>query len=108
MALLSSILKSMVTSFPETDDKVAVSVTSVGEFSVILSSLNANTTVGNSLISVKVTAIGSALAKSALLAVAFKIMVSSFSSLVSSIPEKVNAAVVSPAAITSCGETAYF
>ncbi len=93
---------------PEIADKVAVSVTSVLEFSVIFSSLNVNATVGSSLISVKFIVKASALAIIALLTEVFKIIVSSTSSVVSLFPENNNTASVSPAITTNCGETSYF
>ncbi len=88
--------------------KLPVSVTSVVEFSLILASLKVNATDGASLMSVKLTVNAAELAKTAFVKVGFKIIVSSFSSLVSAIPEKSEDADVSPAAITNCGEVSYF
>ena len=101
-------MKTISTGLPETDDKVAVSVTSVVEFSLILVSLKVNTTDGGSLMSVKVIVNGSVISKTAFVGVGFRIIVSSSSSLVSCIQENNNSATVSPAKITNCGEKSYF
>ncbi len=101
-------MKITSTALPEVDDKIALSVTSVVEFSLIFSSLNTNVTDGGSLISVKFTVNAPVLAKTALVTEVFKVIISSFSSLLSTIPENNKEACVSPAKITNCGEISYF
>ena len=101
-------MKSTSTGLPESDDKVAVSITFVLEFSLIFSSLKVKATVGGSLMSVKLTVNAVESSKTAFVTEVFKIIVSSFSSLVSRIPENNNSATVSPDLITNCGEKSYF
>ena len=79
-------------------DKVAVKVTSVEEFSSILSALKAKVTEGGSSLSVNAKFIAEVDVSVALTAVVgVTIMVSSASSIVSSIPEIVKVPVVEPA-----------
>jgi len=93
-------LNSIVISLAETFDNIALSITSFSEFSTITSLLSSNETVGGSLISFRITENESTPVKTAFVAVALKIIVSSNSSNVSSTSETLSIRSVSPALIT--------